>query len=224
MRTKTLVRAARGSSERAATAMRHDEESRPPRWTLGRRALTLGIAGTTIVTFPVAKAMFPGHPVAATMIGLAPLVRYTLMIVQFAILSTVAILLLMLAMIPLVVCGRADLTKCMTVLMICITNAPIAVLTLTPLPDSLFKSGGLAKPARRKASTSDLSALPPAAPGVNRGQDTPHYWRTLQNQAAKPGGAPDVVLSSEPGSGTGRHAKPGPADRTKVSANERVKA
>ena len=186
--------------------------------------MTFGIASTAAVTVPVAKWMLPGHPLAALLLGMIPVIPYLLNVVVFAALFMVIMIVSIVGMTVYVASGRGDPIKCMNALLMWCTSAPIAVVTLTPLSESPAGHGGLAKPKRKKKQDAApvVAALPGAEPAVGSQQDTPHYWRTFQNMAAEPGGAPDVVPTDTPATEqapVGRHAKrePAPERRIKVS-------
>src|SRR5258708_1037921 len=103
MEMRTVGQAAPQPSKRARTSRKQEEDEPRPKFTLGRRALTLGIASITAVTFPLAHKMLPGHPTAAILVGLIPLVPYAMNVVLFAVLFTIVIVLSLVAMIVMVI-------------------------------------------------------------------------------------------------------------------------
>lgn len=142
----------------------------------------------------------------ALAVGLAPALPLLLVAVAFVVMYAVVSVVAVLATIGRVLRAGSDVGCCLDDLYGWIVNAPIALLTLTPMRRPARRPGG----ASRKKVVEPLPAVPPDAV---RNDDEPVYWRTFQSRSARPGGArDDVILPGEPVTGlaapVGRHARP----------------
>jgi hypothetical protein len=183
------------------------------RFAVGRAtAIGAGLASSaTAVTLPAAiHALGHRNMPLALAIGVAPALPLLLVIAAVTMMYVTASAAAVAVTIGRVIRGRTETAICVDELFRWIINAPIALLTLTPL-----------KPMARTPSrtTSAVPALP-AALGAARKQGTPVYWETLQEMMNRPGGAPDVVRREDDDTQPirGRHARPG--DERKSSGRQ----
>jgi hypothetical protein len=97
-----------------------------------------------------------------------------------------------------------------------IINAPIALLTLTPLKP-------MARPAKPEIKTPALAPLP-ATPGATRAQAEHIFWQLMQDKMPEPGGRPDIVdcdlQDTQPI--RGRHARPDNDERGPLGTDARL--
>lgn len=173
-------------------------------FTPGPRAFALGLASSTVVVLPIARAALPGEPRLALLIGLIPLLPYVLTAAAFAAIYVIVAVLAVFVIMRLIVTGRDDPLRCLTALFTWLTNPPIAFMTLRPVSFAALRS---TEPSRRRASS--LSPLPAPPPGAAAKADDPLYYQTLQHLAQNPGGRPDIVPPTDQASeqARGRHAR-----------------
>lgn len=196
------------------------------RWITTGRALTLGGLGlsssATAVTLPAAAHLL-GHrsPALAVIVGIAPalpaVLAVTAVVATYLVASTVAIL----TTVGRVIRGNSPAATCLDDLFGWLTNAPISLLTVTPLKPPTRR-------AQRGPHTPAVSPLP-AAPIAARKEDERLYWETIQRQAAaRPRGArDDVALPGDPITQPmprvqGRHARAGTTEPSPTATEVRL--
>jgi hypothetical protein len=171
-------------------------------------ARALWLPSLTSITLPVAKFTLHGQPWMVLLVGCLPLVPYVLVAVAF----TARYLLTLHTATRIVKTQAAEPLAALDSLIFWTANAPIAFLTLKPLPRSVSQSARAFRPAAEdaepeaphqgKEGAAETSAAPVDFP--------PLFWETLQAHFGNGGGVPDVIstLTSGHEQSTGRHAAP----------------
>lgn len=165
-------------------------------------AIGAGLASSaTAVTLPTAiHALGHKSMALALTVGLAPAVPLLLVVVAVVTMYVIASMVAVFVALGRVIHGRAGAADAVDDLFGSIINAPIALLTLTPLKPRARSSG---------RNASNMPVLP-AAPAAARKLGTPVYWETLQEMVGRPGGAADIVPREDDDTQPirGRHERP----------------
>jgi hypothetical protein len=180
-------------------------------WPLG-----LGLLSSAI-TLPV-SVHFVGHasgPLAVG-VGLIPALPATLVVVTSATIYLLAEVVAIVVTVGRVMRHNFTAAECIDDMFIWIVNPLISLLSLQPY-----------KPPRRKTKSTARASNPlPAVPGAARRADEPFFWRTMQSQAERPGGArTDVPLPGDPvitptAHVRGRHARPDQETDAKLRSDD----
>jgi hypothetical protein len=139
----------------------------------------------------------------ALLAGLAPVLPLLLTVAVLLVIYTAVSLLAVTVITVRIVCTNDDATECLRSLFMLIINAPIAIMTLTPLK--------LTKRDSKVSGQAHLPVpLPAGAPGDERKQGTPFYWQLRREMPLPNGDASQIVMPD----GLfeipvrGRHARP----------------
>ena len=159
------------------------------KFTIGAGGIPVALVSSTAITLPAAALLLRREsPALRLTVGLLPSLPYLLIAVAFVTIYIVGSLLAIVGTAIRMTSHTDELDNCVDDMFSWITNPLVAFLTLNPL-----------KPRDRRSDTHAVTVppLPAGRPGAARKQGTPVNWEALQEMAARPGGAPDIVPADE---------------------------